>query len=77
LRNSRSINYGFGWRLRKDGKHSYIFHNGAWHGFTSTITLEPENDITLILLNNTNAPIATIKRDILNILHSQMDPYLK
>jgi CubicO group peptidase (beta-lactamase class C family) len=77
LSNSRSVNYGFGWRLKEDQDHNYVFHNGAWHGFTSTITLEPDIDITLLLLNNTNASIATIKRDILHILHSNMDPYLQ
>lgn len=77
LRNSRSVNYGFGWRLKEADNRKYIFHNGAWHGFTSTITFEPSTNITLLLLNNTNASIATIKRDILNILHTQMDPYLK
>ncbi len=77
LNNSRSVNYGFGWRLKEDEKHSYIFHNGAWHGFTSTITLEPDNNITLLMLNNTNASIATIKRDILNIVHRQTDAYFQ
>jgi CubicO group peptidase (beta-lactamase class C family) len=77
LKNSRTVNYGFGWRLKEDEKHSYIFHNGAWHGFTSTITLEPDNNITVLMLNNTNASIATIKRDILNIVHAQTDPYLQ
>ena len=76
LRNSRSVNYGFGWRIKEDGKRKYIFHNGAWHGFTSTITLEPNNKITLLLLNNTNASIATIKNDLLYILHSEFDSYL-
>ena len=77
LNNSRSVNYGFGWRLKEDENHSSIFHNGAWHGFTSTITFEPQTELTLLLLNNTNASIATIKRDILNIVHAQTDPYLK
>lgn len=77
LRNSRTVNYGFGWRLKEDQEHSYIFHNGAWHGFTSTITLEPEKNITLLLLNNTNASIATIKNDLLNILHNNLDLYLQ
>ncbi len=77
LKNSRSVNYGFGWRFSENGHHNYIFHNGAWHGFTSTITLEPDKNITLLLLNNTNASIATIKNDLLYILHAQLEPYLQ
>lgn len=77
LKNKRKVNYGFGWRFKEADNHSYIFHNGAWHGFTSTITFDPEEDITVILLNNTNASIATIKNDLLHILDTQMDPYLK
>lgn len=77
LSNSRSVNYGFGWRLKEDGNDNYIFHNGAWHGFTSTITLEPDKNITLLLLNNTSASISTIKHDLLSIVHAQLDPYLK
>jgi len=75
LPNKNKINYGFGWRLKDDGSHSYVFHNGAWHGFTSTITYEPDEEITLILLNNTSASIATIKRDLLNVIHKQTAPY--
>ena len=77
LRNNRTVNYGFGWRFKKDGDHNYIFHNGAWHGFTSTITLEPDSDITLVLLNNTNASISTIKNDLLSIVNSELDSYLQ
>ncbi len=77
LHNKRSINYGFGWRIKDDGEHHYIFHNGAWHGFTSTITREPKENITIILLNNTNAHIGTIKRDLLSIVHAELDYYLK
>jgi CubicO group peptidase (beta-lactamase class C family) len=77
LRNTRSVNYGFGWRLKEDNNHNYVFHNGSWHGFTSTITLEPNSDITLILLNNTNASIAAIKNNLLQIVHSLSDPYLQ
>jgi len=77
LSNSRSVNYGFGWRLKEDKNNSYIFHNGVWHGFASTITLEPNKNITLLLLNNTSASITTIKRDLLSIIQTQLAPYLK
>lgn len=77
LRNNRSVDYGFGWRMKEDDNHSYIFHNGAWHGFTSTITLEPEENITIVLLNNTNASISTIKSDLFQILHTQLDTYIQ
>ena len=77
LRNKYKVNYGFGWRLQEEDNHNYIFHNGAWHGFTSTITQEIDDKITLVLLNNTNASITTIKNDFLQIVHEQFEPYLK
>lgn len=76
LLNHNFVNYGFGWRLKEDGARSYIFHNGAWHGFMSTITYEPKTELTLVLLNNTSASISTIKQDLLSILHHQFSPYL-
>lgn len=76
LKNKHTVNYGFGWRFKDLDDKEYIFHNGAWHGFTSTITLNPDEDITVILLNNTNASIATIKNDLLQILDTQFEPYI-
>ncbi len=77
LLNNRSVNYGFGWRMIDEEDRSYIFHNGLWHGFTSTITREPKEDISVIMLNNTHASINTIKHELLDILHTQFASYQK
>lgn len=71
------VNYGFGWRMKEENNHNYIFHNGAWHGFSTTITQDLDKGITLVLLNNTNASIETIKQELLNIIHEGLDPYLR
>ena len=66
-RYKRSFNYGFGWRFKKDKNRNFIYHNGLWHGFVSTLTREIDHDITVILLNNTSASISSIKNDLINI----------
>lgn len=60
----RSYNYGYGWRIKEiDGKR-VIYHNGLWNGFTSSLTRYVEDELTIILLNNTNAPVASIVKQI-------------
>ena len=76
LQNQKSVNYGFGWRFKEEENHSYIYHNGLWHGFASTITFEPADNITIVLLNNTSTSMVAIKRDLLGILHSKFDTYI-
>ncbi len=71
-RYKRVFNYGFGWRIKNDGKQNLIYHNGLWHGFVSTITREIDHDITVILLNNTSARISSVKTDLINITLAQI-----
>jgi len=66
-RYARDFNYGYGWRLKQDKGLNLIYHNGLWHGFSSSLTREINNDVTVILLNNTTASISSIKLDLLNI----------
>lgn len=71
-RYKREFNYGFGWRIKNDGKQNLIYHNGLWHGYVSTLTREIDHDITLILLNNTSAGISSLKTDLINIAIKQI-----
>jgi len=58
------FNYGFGWRLKEDEGKQVIYHHGLWNGFTSSLTRHVEDRLTLIMLNNTNAPAASIVREM-------------
>ncbi len=64
---SRDFDYGFGWRMRDEEGMNLIYHNGLWHGFSSTLTREINNDITVILLSNTAATISGIRNELLQI----------
>lgn len=66
-RYAHDFNYGYGWRLKEDKGLKLIYHNGLWHGFSSSLTREVNNDVTVILLNNTTASISSIKLDLINI----------
>lgn len=69
----REFKYGYGWRLSEvDGK-KVIYHNGLWNGFTSSLRRYVDDKITIILLNNTNAPVASIEKQLYNILKKELD----
>ncbi len=57
---NKEINYGFGWRIKNINGTPIIYHNGLWHGFTATYTTLPDLDLTIILLNNTNAHVGRL-----------------
>jgi len=71
-RYNRHFNYGYGWRLKEDKDKDLVYHNGLWHGFSSTLTRDMNSDITVILLNNTTASISAIKMDLLNIAKKEL-----
>ncbi|HLG03013.1 MAG TPA: serine hydrolase domain-containing protein [Bacteroidia bacterium] len=53
LAKKRAWNYGFGWRtLQFDDGAKAVFHNGWWHGFTSTFYRGLTDDVTVIILCN-------------------------
>jgi CubicO group peptidase (beta-lactamase class C family) len=64
VRRGREFNYGYGWRLKEVEKKKVIYHHGLWNGFTSSLSRYIDDNITIILLNNTNAPVASIVREI-------------
>jgi CubicO group peptidase (beta-lactamase class C family) len=53
LQEKKPWNYGFGWRtiVFEDGA-SAVFHNGWWHGFTTTFYRGISEDVTVIILCN-------------------------
>lgn len=71
-RYKRSFNYGYGWRLKEENGHDLVYHNGLWHGFSSTLTRDRSSDVTVILLNNTTGSISSIKMDLLNIAKKEL-----
>ncbi|HNQ59658.1 MAG TPA: serine hydrolase domain-containing protein [Bacteroidales bacterium] len=64
LKNHSTVDYGFGWRFKKIEGKDIIYHNGLWHGFTATYTRIPDNELTIIILNNTNSHVSTIAQQI-------------
>jgi CubicO group peptidase (beta-lactamase class C family) len=53
LAGKRPWNYGFGWRtLAFDDGASAVFHNGWWHGYTTTFYRGITDDVTIIILCN-------------------------
>lgn len=47
--------YGFGWNINTLNRHRRIMHNGAWQGFTSTMTRYPDDGITVVAFANLGA----------------------
>jgi CubicO group peptidase (beta-lactamase class C family) len=69
---NREHNYGMGWRLKTvDGK-QVIYHNGLWNGFTTSLTRYVDDNLTIIVLNNTNAAVASIVRQLYNVLKDEI-----
>ena len=44
--------YGFGWSIGEQNKHKRISHNGAWQGFTCSISRYPDDNLTTVVLTN-------------------------
>jgi len=53
-----------GWRFTTENNRQVIYHNGLWNGFTSSMSRYIEDEITIILLNNMNAPVAGIVKNL-------------
>lgn len=53
LTGKKTWNYGYGWRTIdfNDGARA-VFHNGWWHGYTSTFYRGISDDVTIIILCN-------------------------
>lgn len=55
LKNSRKIQYGYGFRLEQHENKKVVYHNGLWHGFRSSLKRYVEDNISLAVLNNTDS----------------------
>ena len=44
--------YGYGWMIDQFFKHHYVRHSGGYPGYMSEFIYYPEEDLTIILLNN-------------------------
>ncbi len=72
LKSKKAQKYGYGWRLNEvDGKR-VIYHNGLWNGFTSSLSRYVEDSLTVILINNTNAHVGTMAKDIYTIMEQEL-----
>jgi len=67
LRSGYAVNYGFGFRLRKQNNNDVLYHNGWWKGFRTAYLRLPDNTL-LVILNNTNASINGLERQIQTII---------
>jgi CubicO group peptidase (beta-lactamase class C family) len=63
---NRRHDYGLGWRLTVADDKQVIYHNGLWNGFTTSLTRYVEDSVTIIVLCNNNAPVASFVKKLYN-----------
>lgn len=71
---NKETRYGFGWRIKEIQGTPIIYHNGLWHGFTATYTTIPNYELTIIMLNNTNAHVGRLAWQIARRIEPLLDP---
>ncbi|MCX5743948.1 MAG: serine hydrolase [Proteobacteria bacterium] len=60
--------YGFGLQLQELKGHAHVFHNGGINGFVSELHTYPTDRITIVVLTNTESPLApTIEKSIARV----------
>lgn len=59
LNNGKPTGYGLGWFVETNGNRTIIGHGGATSGFSASIQRFHEDDLTVILLTNTDEMVAT------------------
>src|SRR5205807_52981 len=59
LNNGKPTKYGFGWFIETVNDRRIIGHSGSTSGFSATIQRFPDDNLTVILLTNTDEQIAT------------------
>jgi CubicO group peptidase (beta-lactamase class C family) len=52
LNNGKTYPYGFGWSLAEEGGKRVVSHDGAWQGFTMTISRHLDDHWTVIVMTN-------------------------
>jgi len=69
---NRSYKYGYGWRLKEVNGKKVVYHNGLWNGYTASLTRYVDDELTIILLNNTNAAVASVVRQMHSVLEKEL-----
>ncbi len=76
LNNSRTVNYGYGWRLKTFMDKKVAYHPGRWSGYRTFFKRFIEDNTTIIVLNNTNKNINRLVEEIqLTVFYNEMDKY--
>lgn len=72
LESGREIPYGFGFRLKQDGRNDWVaYHEGLWNGFRNSIYRYINDTSTIIILEHTDCNARRIiHRKIKKILQS-------
>ena len=52
LNDGTVTDYGFGWTIDEYRGHARTWHTGSWVGFRTAIARYPDNDLTIVVLNN-------------------------
>jgi CubicO group peptidase (beta-lactamase class C family) len=65
-------NYGYGWSIDSTEGKRRVSHGGGIHGFVTTISRVPEDDICIVLLSNaSNTSLGEISKSIFAILYGK------
>lgn len=73
LHSGYALNYGFGFRLQKKGNEDIMYHHGWWRGFRTSYVRIPDQTL-IVILNNTNASINGLDRQLQNIMNRSPYP---
>lgn len=69
----KETNYGFGWAVGNSEKYGKIVnHSGSWAGYITFIERHPDNDKTIIILQNNLADLTALpSREVRKILYNE------
>jgi CubicO group peptidase (beta-lactamase class C family) len=54
VRNRWNFPYGYGFRIRSTDNKKVVYHHGKWEGFRTSLTRNLDDNLTVILLSNSN-----------------------
>jgi len=69
--------YGYGWRIRPNTEVKVVYHTGSLGGICNIIFRIPEEQLTIIILSNTNIPRIRIVREIIKFYHPRLTNTLR
>lgn len=64
LNSGHKIPYGFGYRLRNQNQQEIQYHNGWWRGFRTAYVRIPQENMLIVVLNNTISGVVDLTRRI-------------